>query len=200
MTKFPKSPHPQLIYYHAIFPLLIRLLIKLEVWKLNLIKIINFSLKIFSFNPTTWRRQVNTNNCASRYRTLSGGIGNSPSPTHSSDDYVDDDEDEDDLTTNTAVLNGLTSSSANIIGNGGQQVGVMLSGVGSTSTNTNVANNLKSKRGNSSHLHKTSSAISYQKATVHYVSKLSEKGKIFAFNIIFELLSIRDLSGEILDC
>jgi hypothetical protein len=57
------------------------------------------------------------------------------------------------------------------MGNGGQQVGGMMSGVGSTSTNTNVANNLKSKRANlSSHLHKTSSAISYQKATVHYVS------------------------------
>lgn len=122
--------------------------------------------------------QVGTNNCTSRYRTLSGGIGNSPSPTHSSDYVDDDDEDDedDDLTTNTAVHNGL-SSSVNILGNG-SVIGIGSGGLGQqvvvsgTATSTNVANNLKSKRANlASHLHKTSSAVSYQKATVHYVSK-----------------------------
>lgn len=91
-------------------------------------------------------------------------------------DDDDEDDEEDDLTTNTAVHNGLTSSSANIIGNVGnsglgQQQAVGGIGGGGTATGTNVTNNLKSKRANLvSHLHKTSSAISYQKATVHYVS------------------------------
>jgi hypothetical protein len=81
------------------------------------------------------------------------------------------------LTSNTAVHNGLTNSSVNIHSNGvvvggGQQI-IGVGGVmgGGAATSTNVANNLKLKRANlSSHLHKTSSAISYQKATVHYVS------------------------------
>ncbi|CAG9807628.1 unnamed protein product [Chironomus riparius] len=108
---------------------------------------------------------VGTNHCTTRYRTLSGGIGNSPSPTHSSDYVDDDDDDEDDLTTNTAVLNGLTNSS--IVGNSTSNGSCGTAG--STSTNVMMTNNLKSKRNNlSSHLHKTSSTISYQKATVHY--------------------------------
>lgn len=110
--------------------------------------------------------QVGTNNCTTRYRTLSGGIGNSPSPTHSSD-YVDDDDDDDDLTTNTAVHNGLTNSS--IVGSAAN--GASCGAAGATSANIMMTNNLKSKRNNlSSHLHKASSTISYQKATVHYVS------------------------------
>lgn len=93
--------------------------------------------------------QVGTNNCVARYRTLSGGIGESPSPTHSSD-YVDDEDD--DLTTKTAVLNGLEGSIADTSNAAGS---------------SNIAGNIKSKRNN----HSTkASAISYQKATVHYVS------------------------------
>jgi len=122
--------------------------------------------------------QVGTNNCTTRYRTLSGGIGNSPSPTHSSD-YVDDDDDEDDLTTNTAVLNGLTNSS--IVGNSTSNGSCGTAG--STSSNVMMTNNLKSKRNNlSSHLHKTSSTISYQKATVHYVSEAFIVRIVFGLN------------------
>jgi hypothetical protein len=92
---------------------------------------------------------------------LSGGIGNSPSPTHSSDYVDDDDDDDDDLTTNTAVHNGLTNTSV-----GNSASGSSSNMMGATSTNVM---NLKSKRGgnNLSHLHKPST-ISYQKAVVHY--------------------------------
>jgi len=98
--------------------------------------------------------QIGTNNCA-RYRTLSGGIGaESPTPTHSSD-YVDDEEgDNDDMTENTAVLNGITNSSADC---------------GSVAASANMTKHLKPKQNNhSSHLSKAST-ISYQKASVHYV-------------------------------
>ena len=98
-------------------------------------------MEIKCFYTFSLPRQVGTNNCTTRYRTLSGGIGNSPSPTHSSD-YVDDDDDEDDLTTNTAVLNGLTNSS--IVGNSTSNGSCGTAG--STSTNVMMTNNLKSKR------------------------------------------------------
>lgn len=110
----------------------------------------DFQLNFFS--------QIGTNNCTARYRTLSGGIGGSPSPTHSSD-YVDDDDedDEDDLTTNTAVLNGLANSATN----------------STIATSVTSASNIMKPKRNSlaSHLHK-SSTISHQKATVHFVSNL----------------------------
>lgn len=82
---------------------------------------------------------------------------------------MDDDDEDDDLTTNTAVHNGLTNSSMAIgnLANGGS-----CGSVGAASTNVMMTNNLKSKRNNlSSHLHKAGSTISYQKATVHYVSR-----------------------------
>ena len=103
--------------------------------------------------------QIGTNNCTARYRTLSGGIGGSPSPTHSSD-YVNDDDDDDDdginaSINNQSIHNGMTNSSTNST----------IATNASTATTNN--NNNKPKRNNlSSNLHKAS-AISHQKATVH---------------------------------
>lgn len=100
---------------------------------------------IFLFN------QIGANSCAVRYRTLSGGIGRTPSPTHSSD-YVDDEEDDidDDITTNTAILNGITNAIID-------------------SPNVTSTNNLKPKRSNHSSSSAKASTISYQKASVHNV-------------------------------
>lgn len=95
-----------------------------------------------------------------RYRTLSGGIGGSPTPTHSSD-YVDDDEDDnDDMTDKTAVLNGASSSPA--------ECSTALAGSG-------VAKHLKAKQNNHVSHSSKASTISYQKASVHYVSEICEE-------------------------
>lgn len=116
-----------------------------------------------------YQRQIGTNNCAARYRTLSGGIGaESPTPTHSSD-YVDDEEgDNDDMTENTAVLNGITNSSADC---------------GSGAASANMTKHLKPKQNShSSHLSKAST-ISYQKASVHYVRTFSRFIRVKAFQV-----------------
>lgn len=93
-------------------------------------------------NDNFFHSQIGTNNCVARYRTLGGGIGGSPTPTHSSD-YVDDEEEE--LTDNTSVLNGVGNFAID-------------SSVASAATK-----HLKGKQNNSS-------VVSYQKANVHHVS------------------------------
>lgn len=108
---------------------------------------------INQFFSLSW--QIGTNNCVARYRTLSGGIGGSPTPTHSSDYVDDEDDDNDEMTDNTAVLNGIASSSADCT---------------NASTSTNVTKHLKAKQSNHSSHSSKASTISYQKASVHYVS------------------------------
>lgn len=84
-------------------------------------------------------------NCVVRYRTLSGGIGESPSSTHMSD-YAN--EDEFDLTNCPSMLNGMNTP---------------------TTCKTNASHIMKPKQNNHlPHLTKTST-MSYQKATVHNV-------------------------------
>lgn len=95
-----------------------------------------------------YHSQIGTNNCVAHYRTLGGGIGGSPTLTHSSD-YVDDDDDE--LTDNTSVLNGVDNSSADC----------------STAIVATAVKQLKGKQNNVVHLTK-SSVVSYQKASIHY--------------------------------
>ena len=97
--------------------------------------------------------QIETNNCVAHYRTLSGGIGTSHTPTHSNSDYVDDDDD-DDMTENTAVLNGITNTSADSA---------------NASASGNITKHMKLKQNNHS---SKASTISYQKASVHYVKNL----------------------------
>jgi hypothetical protein len=94
---------------------------------------------------------VGANNCAVRYRTLSGGIGRTPSPTHSSD-YVDDEEDDidDEITMKTAILNGITNATID-------------------SPNVPSTSNFKPKRSSHSSSLAKASTISYQKASVHNV-------------------------------
>lgn len=119
------------------------------------VSIVNFTVEKGKFHPQSpLQNQVGDNSCAVRYRTLSGGIGRSPSPTHSSD-YVDDEEDDidDDITTNTAILNGITNATID-------------------SPNVSSTNNLKSKRSNHSSSLAKASTISYQKASVHNVWKI----------------------------
>lgn len=93
-----------------------------------------------------------------RYRTLSGGIGRSPSPTNS--DYLDDDDDDvdDELTANTAILNGKPKTTTI-----------------DQSSNASCTNNTTSKASRPmSHLTKASKLISYQqKASVHNVRRPS---------------------------
>lgn len=142
--------------------------------KFNLI-----SRKMIGKSVLVCLRQVGANNCVARYRTLSGGIGESPSPTHSSD-YVDDDDDDDDLTTKTAVLNGLDNKSVEA----------------TTATNVtggNLASNLKSKRSN--HQAKAS-AISYQKATVHYVSRIMPSEVLLPTFLYFVCLQSSDAKNS----
>lgn len=122
------------------------------------VSIVTSVLEKSKFYPQSpLQNQVGDSSCAVRYRTLSGGIGRSPSPTHSSD-YVDDEEDDidDDITTNTAILNGITNATID-------------------SPNVSSTNNLKSKRNNHSSSLAKASTISYQKASVHNV------GEIFVF-------------------
>ena len=107
----------------------------------------NFSKMNTNHKSFQCNQQIGTNNCTARYRTLSGGIGESPSPTHSSD-YVDDE----DLTTTTAVHNGMPNSATN----------------STIATSVTSGNNIKPKRNNT---HKSGS-ISHLKATVHYVSTI----------------------------
>lgn len=110
------------------------------------------------------------NNCVAHYRTLSGGIG-SPTPTHSNSDYVDDDDD-DDMTENTAVLNGITNSSADCA---------------KSSASGNGTKHMKLKQNNHSSHPSKASTISYQKASVHYVKSFLSLYKFFltAFYKVF---------------
>jgi hypothetical protein len=107
--------------------------------------------------------------CAVRYRTLSGGIGRTPSPTHSSD-YVDDDEDDfdDDITTNTAILNGITNATID-------------------SSNVTSTNILKPKRSNHSSSLAKASTISYQKASVHNVRLICALSLAYCIAICFSI-------------
>lgn len=88
-----------------------------------------------------------------RYRTLSGGIGRSPSPTNS--DYLDDDDDDvdDELTANTAILNGKPKPSIDLSN-------------ASTCTNNSVSSKTSRPM---SHLTKASKISYQQKASVHNV-------------------------------
>lgn len=104
--------------------------------------------------------QIGTSNCVARYRTLSGGIGGSPTPTHSSD-YVDDEEDDnDDMTDKTAVLNGASSSPAEC---------------SNAAAGGSIAKHLKAKQNNHVSHSSKASTISYQKASVHYVSEIPQR-------------------------
>lgn len=97
--------------------------------------------------------QIGTNNCTARYRTLSGGIGESPSPTPSSD-Y------DDNLTATAGHNNGTSSGSAKTAANN-----TIVGGA----TNLNNLTTSKTKRNNLATAHNKGLQIS-QKATVHYVS------------------------------
>lgn len=128
------------------------------------------------------RAQIGTNNCTAHYRTLSGGIGESPSLSPSpSSDY------ENDMAHGMSMLNGggmattkngkpLQSQSANVqqqllqqqqqqaLGlQSSQQLQQHRSGGGGSSSGGSVGHH--SNKGASS-----SSIVSQQKATVHHVS------------------------------
>lgn len=122
------------------------------------INVLCISNEIILFN------QVGASTCAVRYRTLSGGIGRTPSPTHSSDYVDDDDEDDldDDITTNTTILNGITNATID-------------------SSNVTSTNNLKPKRSNHSLSLAKASTISYQKASVHNVRLICA----FVFSLLY---------------
>lgn len=105
-------------------------------------------------------KQIGTNNCTARYRTLSGGgIGESPSLSPSpSSDYEDEDTAAAVMAAATSSMTTTTSSSAN----NKQQPHL--------STLNSLNCNSKNKR-NGNH----KGAIISQKATVHHVSTLTQK-------------------------
>jgi hypothetical protein len=101
-----------------------------------------------------------------RYRTLSGGIGRSPSPTNS--DYLDDDDDDFDeemTTVKTTIFNGKPKTTID-------------------QSNASCTNNVSSKASRpTSHLTKASKLISYQqKASVHNVRRQKSHHKSFPFS------------------
>lgn len=123
--------------------------------------------------------QVGTNNCSNRYRTLSGGIGESPSPTPSSDyeenvalatqhncGNVVSGNNKSNMNSNNLSGSSGGSSSTTAAVKTKRSSGGAGNGIGSSSTisvhNSNSSNSSSSK----------SQQIS-QKATVHYVSLLN---------------------------
>lgn len=129
--------------------------------------------------------QIGANNCTARYRTLSGGIGESPSPTPSSD-Y------DDNLASAATATVGTTTH-----GNGGvlPVVASELGGICSSNngvksavnalglTNASTLNSLTGKmKRNNLPAHNNKGLQISQKATVHYVSR---KLLIYVLFIIF---------------
>lgn len=126
----------------------------------------NFSSKKKS-NFQCLRSQIGTNNCTARYRTLSGGVGESPSLSPSpSSDY------ENDLAASHGLPMGKIKRNGGCGGGGGGGgTGAIGGGIGLGNGGSMVGGGggLVGVGGMGSGMHKGSSIIT-QKATVHHVS------------------------------
>lgn len=118
---------------------------------------------------------MGTNNCNSRYRTLSGGIGESPSPTPSSD-YEENVAAATHNCGNAASgSNKSNMNSNNLSGSSGGGGG----GGGGGAAKTKRSNTISAHNSNSSNSSSSKSQQISQKATVHYVSRVALLNNIF---------------------